>query len=796
MVEIYYLRLLYSGLLAVLLALLAYTFVPAHSRLKAWVERYCDSLIWVLWVGAAIVLWGMGALKFAGMHNSAADLGLYANTLWVTLHGKLLGTAITSGTYLNCHFSPSFLLLALLYAPWQSPIWLIGMQDITAASGALALYLLVKHLSGSRLSGLLFGFLWVSSFALRGATLYDFHEVTMISGLLMWLTYLIIKDKWLPALLLALFLLGIKEDIPVYLAVLGFLIAGSFKKMKWGFSLIGLSIIYYTIMQLYIWPALAPYHLDFIALRFPILATEDGNVIAHILSNPLILSSFVNQNHSLWLLLMVLLPTLLLPFTRWGSIGLLLPLWMIVNLDISSFFLFATYHHICTVALFYIAAIPGWFWLMDRIKVGRRLVYWLLLSMGITLNLAIPHDLLFSQLDPASYSEHPSFARARKVAQETPPAVSIAVDRMMGSLYTDHYFVDMFPSKVFTDRMYLSPASISSPHLVLALGGLGYKGITTDPYCWFLGRDGNIDLRESFMDKMRWMEAENSNLAAWQLVNDPRASGRQALFLPSCGDWGQRMVKTPALMLPPGEYCYGIRMRTVHANRSRPIVYAEVKQTGTADMMDQLIVDYQIPISEAFFKTNYEYFYCQFIIDKWTRVYLNLNFSVLDDVYWDGISLQGLEQPFDSYYQQLFPQCLEAYRGCADQSVIIQDQDSCSGFMVEFSQKTQGQEIVVWNLDSNLPEGDYTLYYTDKSTEPIEENTDWAIVLSTDHPDDLSTYQEIAQLHITRDYMETGSLRLENLRLRLKPNTTLVFWVKEGLDKKILLDKLWISPLE
>ena len=130
MAELLYPRLLYSGLLAILLALLCSTFIPQKNRFAAWLERHSCLLIWIMWVGAAIVFWMMGALKYAGLHNSTADLGLYANTLWVTLHGRLLGTAITSGSYLDCHFSPSFLVLALLYAPWQSPLWLIGMQDI------------------------------------------------------------------------------------------------------------------------------------------------------------------------------------------------------------------------------------------------------------------------------------------------------------------------------------------------------------------------------------------------------------------------------------------------------------------------------------------------------------------------------------------------------------------------------------------------------------------------------------------------------------------------------------------
>jgi uncharacterized membrane protein len=772
-----------------------YSFVPLRLRVFSWVNKHSDALIWVIWVGAALVFWGMGALKYTGLHNSEADLGLYANTLWMTLHGKLLGTAMTAGTYLNCHFSPSFLLLALLYAPWQSPIWLIGIQDITAASGGLALYLLVKHLSGGKLSGLLFGFLWVTSFALRGGTLYDFHEVTMISGLLMWLTYLIVRDKWLPALLLTLFLLGIKEDIPVYLAVLGFVIAGSFKKMKWGFSLLGLSIIYYMILQMFIWPALAPQHLDFVAVRFPVLAAENGNVIGHILSNPLPLLYFVNKDYSLWIILMVLFPVLFLPFLRWGGIGILLPLWMIVNLNIANFYLFATYHHICPVALVLIATVPGWLYLRTKVKISKQIWNWLLLSMGIIINLAIQRDILFSQLSPVSYSRHPSFERACKIAQQTPPATSIATDRMMGSLYSDHYFLDSFPSEVVTDRLYLSPLSMGLPQMILAIGGMGYKGVQVDPYLWFLGRDGEIDVKETFMERMRWMEAENSKLPAWQLKKDARASGGQVVFLPDMSDWGQRTVNTPNLLLPPGNYEYRIRVRTARTRKPRPRVYAEVRSTKQ-EGAENLIAGFVIPLNEDFIRLSYASFGCSFTINDWSQVHLNLNFNHLGDVYWDGISLAGLDATFDEYFGKMFPLNTEAYTKCTDNTLIAPDKDSYSGNVIAVSGSNRNADILKWTLGNEVTDGVYTLYYTVKSPEPVVENMQWATVFLTEKPNDPETYQEIARLYLSKDFINPGCYKLGTEQFQLEPNSTLIIRLNDDLDKKILLDKLWISPLE
>ncbi len=108
MASISYLRLEYCILLALLLAVLGYAFIPSKSRLLGFVERHSNGLAWIMWVGAAFVLWGMGTLKFIGLHNSAADLGLYANTLWVTLHGKPAGDCLNLGNISRLPLLPVF----------------------------------------------------------------------------------------------------------------------------------------------------------------------------------------------------------------------------------------------------------------------------------------------------------------------------------------------------------------------------------------------------------------------------------------------------------------------------------------------------------------------------------------------------------------------------------------------------------------------------------------------------------------------------------------------------------------
>jgi len=201
-------------------------------------------------------------------------------------------------------------------------------------------------------------------------------------------------------------------------------------------------------------------------------------------------------------------------------------------------------------------------------------------------------------------------------------------------------------------------------------------------------------------------------------------------------------------------------------------------------------------LNEDFVKISYKSLYCGFSTTEWAQVYLKINFGNVGTVYWDGISLEGLDDTFESYYTKLFPLSLEAYKGCIDSSLVIPDKDSYSGSVVVASPKTQDKEVIRWDLGNQIVEGVYRLYYVVRSLDPLPDDMEWAIVLSTNQFTDVSSYEEIARLHITRDYMKPRSEHLETVRLRLKPDTTLVIWEKEGLDKKILLDKLWISPLQ
>ena len=77
--------------------------------------------------------------RHAAFNSKAYDLGLHAQVFWNTSQGRLFASSIEVKNYLGDHVSPIILLLAPIYRLWPDPAWLLILQAVALASGALRL---------------------------------------------------------------------------------------------------------------------------------------------------------------------------------------------------------------------------------------------------------------------------------------------------------------------------------------------------------------------------------------------------------------------------------------------------------------------------------------------------------------------------------------------------------------------------------------------------------------------------------------------------------------------------------
>jgi len=163
---------------------------------------------------------------FAQMFHSMRTTGLPVTT--VERDGALSHFAV--------HVSPIYYLLLPFYMLFPTPATLQVLQAAVLASSVIPLYLLAKRhgLPPFMRTALCALLLLYPAFA--GGTSYDIHENAFLTPLILWLFYGIDRKNTLITALFAVLTMMVKEDAPVYVAVvaLWLLLRGVLhKRGKW-----------------------------------------------------------------------------------------------------------------------------------------------------------------------------------------------------------------------------------------------------------------------------------------------------------------------------------------------------------------------------------------------------------------------------------------------------------------------------------------------------------------------------------------------------------------------------------
>src|SRR5262249_31404134 len=128
--------------------------------------------------------------NFKALRAHTIDLGLYDNILWHTAHGDLLGSSFLKGGHHNsAHFDPLLVAIAPIYALRPRSDTLLVLQVVWEASTLVPLYLLARSKLGNPAYAVGFAAMYALHPAVHGATLYEFHSLTLVCPLLVWLVY-------------------------------------------------------------------------------------------------------------------------------------------------------------------------------------------------------------------------------------------------------------------------------------------------------------------------------------------------------------------------------------------------------------------------------------------------------------------------------------------------------------------------------------------------------------------------------------------------------------------------------
>ena len=265
------------------------------------------------------------SLRHYNFQTQTWDMAAFVQTFWNTAHGKIMYNNLEQAkNHLGVHLSPFLFLLVPGYILFSSPYYLLIIQTIALALGALPLYLLAKRRLGPPFPLIIaIGYLlypqlhWINTF--------DFHEIAFFVPLMIAALYFIDAKKWLWASIFLILAASVKEDAILITAFVGIylLTLPSAKEKKIGAAIIILSLIYFLIAVKIIMPALGGglFRLD----RYGSFGSAPAEIIKNIITKPLLVAETIFNRQKLDYLVWLFVPAAFLPFFSIRSLILLLP---------------------------------------------------------------------------------------------------------------------------------------------------------------------------------------------------------------------------------------------------------------------------------------------------------------------------------------------------------------------------------------------------------------------------------------------------------------------------------------
>lgn len=211
------------------------------------------------------------------------------------------------------HFSPVYYLLLPFFYIFPSPVTLLMGQAAVIASGLIPLYLICKKHKLSNNAIVLFALCYILMPSMANGCFYYLHENKFLSALVLWLVYALEKDKWIPTIICTFLLLSVKEDAPVYAAVLGLYFVLSRRRVSKGTAVFGISVVYFIIVS----ALMAKYGLGTMSYRYDNFIYDNSGslitVIKAVILNPIYTIRECFDEEKITFLLQMLVPLAFMP---------------------------------------------------------------------------------------------------------------------------------------------------------------------------------------------------------------------------------------------------------------------------------------------------------------------------------------------------------------------------------------------------------------------------------------------------------------------------------------------------
>ncbi|WP_442805841.1 DUF2079 domain-containing protein [Streptomyces sp. NBC_01341] len=194
-------------------------------------------------------------VRFSHFQSPSWDLGIFEQEVraYAGLHAPVVDIKGPGYLILGDHFSPVVALLVPLYWVWPSAVALLFAQAALFAVSAVVVGRTVQQILGGR-AGLCATAAYGLSWGLQEAVKADFHEIAFAVPLIALVCRALLTGRWRAAVLWALPLVLVKEDLGVTVAVVGGLLAFYGRRLQ-GFLLAAFGVFSFALTVLVLIPA-------------------------------------------------------------------------------------------------------------------------------------------------------------------------------------------------------------------------------------------------------------------------------------------------------------------------------------------------------------------------------------------------------------------------------------------------------------------------------------------------------------------------------------------------------------
>ncbi|MBE6746026.1 MAG: DUF2079 domain-containing protein [Ruminococcaceae bacterium] len=276
------------------------------------------------------------SLYYLNYRTSCFDFGIFTQMFYYMKEtGECLTTCERDGllSHFAVHFSPIYYLLLPIYCLIPSPCTLLFAQGLIVASGAIPLLLICRNHKLSNTASLAFVFCYLLYPSFLGGCYYYLHENCFLAPLILWFIYFAEREKGLYAFIFAFLTLTVKEDAPVYVAVIALYFLFANKNYKFNLFILIFSILYFIsvlrIMSVFGEGVMAD-------SRYGDYIYDGGGlftVIKSVLQNPGFAVKQIFREEKILFVLQMAVPLCFLPFAIRKPSGLILLIpFLLVNL--------------------------------------------------------------------------------------------------------------------------------------------------------------------------------------------------------------------------------------------------------------------------------------------------------------------------------------------------------------------------------------------------------------------------------------------------------------------------------